>query len=125
MADVEKFKEKIRNVVSQDYRLEFLGDNFEKTVNLLSETKVRKIYEWIGNIINGSIHPLSVGSKKKYKDWNIYELLFFKKDMNIESVSYRIFFIKVKNLCYIEFHLGKHEYYDKLRKQLDLTKKNY
>ncbi len=125
MVDVEKFKENIRNRMSQDYRLEFLGDNFVKTVKLLSETKSEKIYEWIENIIKGDIHALSVGSKKKYKDWSVYELLFFRKDMNIKNINYRIFFIKVKNSCYIEFHLGKHKYYDKLRKQLDLTKKDY
>lgn len=47
MADIEKFKEKIRNIISQSYKLEFLGDNFEKTVKLLSETKSEKIYRWI------------------------------------------------------------------------------
>ena len=125
MVNPEDFKKTIRRLVSQDYKLEFIGDNFEKIVNLMSETKAEKVYKWVEIIIKRDVQPITVGSKKKYKDWSVYELLFFKKDMNIDNTEYRLFFMKVKNSFYIEFHLGKHEYYDKLRKKLDLTKKNY
>ncbi len=35
------------------------------------------------------------------------------------------FLVKVKNSIYIEFHLGGHKYYDKVRKDLDIKKGNY
>ena len=62
---------------------------------------------------------------KKYKQWQTTQLLSFRKALTINNVPYRILLIKVKNQYYIEFHLGKHKYYDKIRNLLGLTKKNY
>lgn len=125
MVEPNIFRSKLLEMVSQECKLEFLGDNFDKILSKMSETKADKIYKWIEGVIKRDIQPITVGSKKKYKEWAVYNLLFFKKDLKIDNTDYRVFFIKVKNLFYIEFHLGKHNYYDKLRKKLDLTKKSY
>ncbi len=45
--------------------------------------------------------------------------------MDIQGTEYRILLIKLKNSFYIEFHLGSHKYYDKLRSRLELTKRDY
>ena len=125
MVDPKIFKIRIRKLISQKYKIEFLGDNLDKIINKISDIKAEKVYDWIKRVTNKNIQPITVGSKKKYKEWEVYNLLFFRKEMKIDHTEYRIFFMKVKNLFYIEFHLGKHSYYDKLRKKLDLTKKNY
>jgi len=125
MVSPNDFKENIKKHLSQEFSLEFLGDDFDKIVSFISDTQAEKIYSWITQILNKNIQPIVIGSKKQYKDWRVYELLFFRKELNISNTEYRIFFIKVKNSFYIEFHLGKHDYYDKLRKKLDLTKRNY
>ena len=126
MVEVEIFKYNVRKKLSQDYELEFLGDNFDKIVGMLSEAKSEGIYEWIERIIKDEIRPiLARKSKQKYKEWYPQELLSFKKDININKTDFRIVFLKVKNAFYIEFHLSHHNYYDKLRRKLNLTQKNY
>ncbi|MFH0876261.1 MAG: hypothetical protein V1859_10070 [archaeon] len=55
----------------------------------------------------------------------MHELLTFRHAFNLDNIEYRILFVKVKNSIYIEFHLGDHKYYDKVRKSLGLTKRNY
>ena len=45
MADSKKFKQNIEELISQDYKVEFLGKNFDKIVSLLSDTKAQKIYK--------------------------------------------------------------------------------
>ena len=59
-------------------------------------------------------------SKKPYKEWMINELLTFRYPFSIRNTEYRILFVKVKNSAYIKFHLGDHNYYDKVRKNLSL-----
>lgn len=125
MVDPKIFKNTIKSKISQEYRLEFLGENFDKIVKKISETKAERIYNWIDKTIEKKIQPILIGSKKKYKDWEIYKLLTFRYPFKIDNVDYRVLFIKVKNSFYIEFHLGDHKYYDKIRKDLNLTKKNY
>ncbi len=122
MVDVDIFKKEIEKNLSQEYKIEFLGTNFEKIVNLLSETKAEKIYDWIKKVVERKIQPIVIVSKKPYKDWQINELLTFRHQFSIENVEYRVLFVKVKNSIYIEFHLGDHKYYDKVRKDLDLKK---
>ena len=46
MVEVEEFKKKIEQIISQDYKVEFLGNDFEKTVQRLTEIKAEKIYQW-------------------------------------------------------------------------------
>lgn len=127
MVDVNAFKKEVRNICSQGYTLEFFGgrEKFDSIVTKLSESQADSIYEWIKGIVNEEVRPLTTTSKNKYKEWMICDLLSFRKELNIKNTEYRILFIKVKNSFYIEFHFGDHKYYDKLRKQLDLTKKNY
>ena len=68
---------------------------------------------------------ISDSSRKPYKEWTISELLTFRYPFSIGNTEYRILFVKVKNSIYIEFHLGDHKYYDKVRKDLDLKKSSY
>lgn len=122
MVSPDEFKEKIRQLVSQDYRIEFLGTNFDQIVNLLTEVKADKIYHWIQEVINKNIKPIVIATKKAYKEWMINQLLTFRYQFSIENTEYRILFVKVKNSIYLEFHLGDHKYYDKVRKDLDLKR---
>ena len=122
MVDSIEFKEKVESLVSQDYNLEFLSKNFNQIVNLLTETKAEKIYTWLEKVIKKEVQPILIGSKKPYKEWKINELLTFRYPFSIKNTEYRILFVKVKNSLYIEFHLGDHKYYDKVRKNLDLKK---
>lgn len=125
MVNPDKFKERIESSISQDYKIEFLGKNFDQIVNAITESKAEKIYQWIKCIMERKIEPIVIGSKKIYKKWEINELLTFRHPFSIGNVEYRILFVKVKNSVYIEFHLGDHKYYDKVRKDLDLKKSNY
>lgn len=125
MVNPDEFKKRIEANISQDYRVEFLGKNFDQIVNLLTENKAEKIYQWAKDIVERKIQPISIGSKKSYKEWAVSELLTFRYPFSIENTEYRILFVKVKNSVYIEFHLGDHKYYDKVRKDLDLKKSNY
>ena len=125
MADVKEFKSKIESMLSQQYKLEFLGKNFEKIVNMLTDAQSRKIYKWILEVIKKEIQPISIGLKKSHKEWKLNQLLVFRYPLNINDNEYRILLVKVKNSVYIEFHLGDHKYYDKVRKDLNLKKSSY
>lgn len=124
MVDPQEFKKKVENIIAQNYKVEFLGKNFEQIVNLLTETKVEKMYAWLEDVLQKKIQPIVVGSRKQYKEWPVNELLTFRYPFSIENTEYRILFVKVKNSIYIEFHLGDHKYYDKVRKDLDLKNNN-
>jgi len=121
MVNPDEFKKKIEASISQGYKVEFLGKNFDQIATLLTENKVEKIFRWIEEIANKNIQPISIGSKKPYKEWVVSELLTFRYPLSIGNTEYRILFVKVKNSVYIEFHLGDHKYYDKVRKNLDLA----
>ena len=125
MVNPNEFKKRIEASISQGYKVEFLGKNFEHIVNLLTEIKAGKIYQWVKDIVERKIEPISIGSKKTYKEWEVNELLTFRCPFSIGNTEYRILFVKVKNSVYIEFHLGDHKYYDKVRKDLNLKKNNY
>lgn len=125
MVNPIEFKKRIEASLSQDYKVEFLGNNFNQIVNLLTESKAEKIYQWVKDIVERKIQPITIGSKKPYKEWTVSELLTFRYQFSIENIEYRILFVKVKNSVYIEFHLGGHKYYDKMRKDFDLKKSNY
>lgn len=121
MVNPKEFKHKIESILSQDYKVEFLGKNFDQIVKHLTENKAEKIYHWIKGVIEQKIEPIYVGSKKQYKEWVINELLTFRYPFSIGNTEYRILFVKVKNSIYIEFHLGDHKYYDTVRKNLSLA----
>jgi len=122
VVDPIKFKKDIEKLVSQDCKIEFLGKNFDQIVSLLTEIKSEKIYLWLEKVIKKEVQPILIGSKKPYKEWRINELLTFRYPFSIKNTEYRILFVKVKNSLYIEFHLGDHKYYNKVRKDLDLKK---
>lgn len=117
----DAFKKEIGKIVSQDYKIEFFGDGYCD----LTENQAEKIYKWTKDVVSKKLLPALAQSAKKYKSWKINELLSFIKKLNISNQEKRIIFIKVKNKDFIEFHMGKHEYYDKLRNKLNLTQKKY
>lgn len=125
MVNPEEFKRKIEELILQDYKVEFLGENFDEIALLLTETKTGKIYRWIEGVVRKKVQPIYIGSRRKYKDWAISQLLTFRYPFSIGNSEYRILFVKVKNSIYIEFHLGDHKYYDKVRKDLDLKRSGY
>jgi hypothetical protein len=125
MTNTEEFKKRIIEIILQNYKIEFLGEHFDKIVKKLSETKAEKIYRWLTEAVNKKIQPITIGSTKSYKSWKLSELLVFRYPFTIENTKYRILFVKVKNSIYIEFHLGDHEYYDKVRAALTLKKSSY
>lgn len=125
MVNSDEFKNKIEQLISQAYKVEFLGKNFDQIVNSLTDTKAEKIYKWVEDVVKNNIQPILIGSKKPYKEWRVSELLTFRYPFSIGNTEYRIMFVKVKNSIYIEFHLGDHKYYDKVRKDLDLKKSSY
>lgn len=125
MVDPEEFKNKIKKIVSQQYNIEFLGNNFDQIANLLTDIKANKIYHWISKVTQKEAQPIFIGSKKQYKEWVLNQLLVFRYPFIIGNTEYRILFVKVKDSIYIEFHLGDHKYYDKVRKDLDLKKSSY
>ena len=120
MITPDVFKKEIENIVSQDYKIKFLGDGYCD----LTEKQAEGIYNWTKDVIAKKLIPALTQSKKMYKLWKINELLSFIKKFNISNQEKRIILIKIKNKDFIEFHMSKHEYYDKLRKQLNLTKKS-
>src|SRR3989338_464411 len=122
MVNSEQFKDKVKESISQDYGIEFLGKNFDQIVSLMSDSLAEMIYNWIKEVVNKSIQPITVGSKKPYKEWTINQLLVFRYPFQVNKVEYRILFVKIKNSIYLEFHLGDHNYYDKIRRELDLKK---
>jgi len=121
MVDPSEFTDEIKKRILQDYSIEFLGDNFDDICRKISEPRAKKIYFWIERVICNKMQPILKTSNKSYKQWSAYELLTFVHKLDINGVEYRILFIKLKNSFYIEFHLGSHKYYDKLRSRLDLT----
>lgn len=125
MVNPAEFKTNVEKAISQKYKIEFLGDNFDLIVNLLTDAKAEAVYRWIEKVISKKIQPIVIGSKKTYKGRTISELLTFRYPFNIDNNEYRILFVKVKNSIYIEFHLGNHKYYDKVRKDLDFKKTSY
>src|SRR3989338_5614887 len=125
MVDVHTFKKRIAENLTQEYTLEFLGDNLEEIICLLSDTKAEKIYQWVQEILALNIRPIVTGSPKAYKEWKTHQLLTFRYPFSINNTEYRILLVKVKNSIYIEFHLCEHKYYDKVRKDLDLKRGNY
>ena len=125
MVDSNEFGKKIENILAQEYGVEFLGKDFNQVVELLTDIKAEKICNWVDNIVKNRIEPIFIGSEKPYKSWTINELLTFRYPFTISNSEYRILFVKVKNSVYIEFHLGDHKYYDKVRKDLGLKKSSY
>lgn len=125
MVNPLELKRKIEELISQNYKIEFLGDNFDQIASFITDTQAEKIYNWILNVVNKRFQPIMVGSKKQYKEWEISQLLVFRYPLNINNTEYRILFVKVKNSIYIEFHLGDHKYYGKIRKDLELKKGGY
>ena len=105
--------------------MNFLGRNFDQIVRLLTDIKAERIYQWIRDILEKKIQPIAIKSDKQYKEWVVSELLTFRYQFNLNNTEYRILLVKVKNSIYLEFHLGDHKYYDKVRKDLDLKKNNY
>jgi len=125
MVNPKDFREKIWEILSQEYKIEFLGTDFEETVKKISETKAEQIYHWVKQVVEGNVAPIMKNIRdKKYKGIPLNKLLSFRKEIQISGNEHRILLIKIKNENYIEFHLSQHKYYDTLRKDLSLTTKD-
>ena len=70
------FMQEIRDMVSQNYRIEFLGNGYCN----LTEKQAEKIYNWTRDVIAKKMAPALTQSKKKYKLWEISKLLSFVKN---------------------------------------------
>ena len=44
LVEARFFKEKIARILSQEYKVEFLGNNFDEIVGQLTDIKAEKIY---------------------------------------------------------------------------------
>lgn len=62
MVDPETFKRNIKDIVAQEYTLEFLGINFDKIVSLLSEVNAEKMTNYYHNFSLSSFIVLSIFS---------------------------------------------------------------
>jgi len=114
----KQFKTDILNLLNQNYKIEFLGNDFDKICSRLTFSRADKIYVWIRRVVSRRVQPIIIGNRGEYKDWSSNELLIFRYPFRIGNDEYRILFVKVKNSIYIEFHLGNHKYYDRIRKDM-------
>jgi hypothetical protein len=114
MVDAQEFKQHIRAMLTQQHRVEFLGENFDKIASALSESKASKIYVWIEEVIRRDAQPITINSSKRYKEWPAKELLVFRYPFTESGNQHSILLVKVRNSFYIEFHLGDHKYYDRI-----------
>jgi len=53
------------------------------------ESETEKIHQWIKDIVERKIEPISIGSKKPYKEWTVSELLTFRYPFSIGNTEYR------------------------------------
>lgn len=67
MVNPSEFKQKIEEIISQDYKVEFLGKNFNQIVALLTEIKAEKIYLWVKDIVGKKISRLQLVLKTRIK----------------------------------------------------------
>lgn len=126
MVNADEFKGKIEKIISQDFGIGFFGDDFNKTIKQLTETKANSVYSWVEEVKKNNIVPIMKNRPdKKYKGTPLTKILSFRKEITISGNDHRIMLIKIKADGYIEFHIGKHKYYDKLRRDLGLTEKKY
>jgi len=114
----DKFKKNIIDLLQQGYEVEFLGSSFDVICQEITESCALKIFCWVQRVLNRELKPIVSGGKKKYKQWQVGNLLTFRYPFRIGTIEYRILLVKVKNSIYIEFHLGNHKYYDSIRKEL-------
>ena len=68
MVDAEEFKKRIQDAIAQEYRIEFLGKEFDRIAAQLTDSKAEKIYRWIGAVLVKEIQPILVGSRKAYNE---------------------------------------------------------
>lgn len=87
---------------------------------MINENQEKRIFFWLKNIVLKNVRPIGEKVHKIYKGIDNNELLPFRYAFNISGIEYRVILVKVKNSIYIEFHLGKHKYYDFLSKDLGL-----
>lgn len=124
MVDPDDFKARVLSLLPQDYAIEFLGADFSGIVQRLTDKQTESIYGWLAQVVRREFQPILVASKRTYKAWPINQLLIFRHPFTLGLTQYRILLVKVKNSVYIEFHLGDHKYYDRVRKGLDLSRRS-
>ncbi len=65
MVNPEDFKKKIKQIISQEYCIEFLGSDFDQIASSMSESSAEKIYSWAQQVVVKKIQPIFIGSKKQ------------------------------------------------------------
>lgn len=126
MADLENFKKRIKEMILQEINLEFYGADMDEIILSMNESQETKIYEWARRVKDSEEKMIrNPSSNINYKQWQVKDLILFRYAFNINNIEYRISLLKVKNRNFIEFHLGKHDYYDKIRKDFGLKKTSY
>lgn len=68
MVNSIEFKQNVEKLLSQSYKVEFLGKNFDQIIELMPESMEQSIYKWLSNIVIKNIQPITVASKKPYKE---------------------------------------------------------
>jgi len=63
MVSSDNFKNKIEQIISQDYKVEFLGNNFDQIIGILTDTKAEKIYNWVENVVKNKFQPIFIVSR--------------------------------------------------------------
>lgn len=103
--DAEQLKNKIRELLGQNISFNKEFDTCAENIKNIEDNLI----EWCARLKKGDIE---FKPSPKRDDC----IVFIKK---IGS-SNRCIIIKIKNGVFVEFHLGDHAYYDKLRKELGL-----
>ena len=116
--DYSLFCRVVREELSSD--VSFLGNNHKEIVQKISNQQFSNIFSWLKRIVSQEIRALHPKRGQQYKGVPTNELLVFRYALNIEGVAYRVLLVKIKNEFFWEFHLGKHDYYDDVRKKLSL-----
>lgn len=105
--NAEELKLKLKEILGEQITFNKEFDKYTDTIKNIEQNLI----EWCNNLKASKIKPVY---PSKLKDG----VIFIKK---IGS-SNRCIIIKIKNDEFKEVHLGDHEYYDTLRKQLGLKK---
>jgi len=76
MAKSELFKRKIQEKLLQNYKLEFLGNKFDKIISLISENQLDNIYTWLEKIISKTLYPFLQKQIKSTKNGKLENSMF-------------------------------------------------
>src|SRR3989338_5490092 len=108
--NVEEFKRNLQNIFGEQIRFSVDFDSYTEEIKNIDDDFIG----WCLQLKEKKIDPIP--AKRKYRD----HLVFVKK---IGS-SNRCIVIKIKNGEFKEVHLGDHDYYNQVMKELGLKKRS-